>query len=87
MVSLDTFEEKNADGDTPLHIAINCGHNMMAKSLIEMGVDLETVDSSHRTPLMNACKKGNKTIAEELISKGCNISFKNAIGDSCMTMA
>ena len=51
---LEELSPQDHDGDTPLNIAIRNGQTIIAKSLIELGAELEIKDSSMRTPLMNA---------------------------------
>jgi hypothetical protein len=51
---LEDLSPEDIDGDTPLNMAIRNGQTIIAKSLIELGAELENKDTSMRTPLMNA---------------------------------
>lgn len=51
---LEELSPQDVDGDTPLNMSIREGQEIIAKSLIELGAELEIKDASMRTPLMNA---------------------------------
>jgi ankyrin repeat protein len=40
----------------------------VAKSLLELGADINLVDNLGRTPIMSACRAGNKELVELLIT-------------------
>jgi ankyrin repeat protein len=59
----------------------------VARSLIELGADIEARDSIQRTPLMYACKAGSKEAVELLLSYKADIKAVNNLGDSCVNLA
>ncbi len=59
----------------------------MARSLIELGADIEARDSIQRTPLMYACKSGSKEAVELLLQYKADIKAINNLGDSCVNLA
>ena len=44
-------------------------------------------DKDGQTPLHIACKKGNLSLVEYLVSKGANIEAKNQYGEKPLTIA
>lgn len=79
---LEELNPADADGETPLSIAIKNNRTIIAKSLIELGVELEFKDASHRTPLMNACLYGNYEVVKQLIDVGADMKATNPIKDT-----
>jgi ankyrin repeat protein len=51
---LEELDPVDTNGDTPLHLSINNNSAIIAKSLIELGCDIEYKNGAHRTPLMSA---------------------------------
>lgn len=68
-------------------IAIENNKSAVARSLIELGADIETTDVFGKTPLMYACKIASKEIVELLIKCKADIRAVNKVGDSAVTMA
>jgi ankyrin repeat protein len=68
-------------------LAIENNKFACARSLIELGSDIEQLDSYGRTPLLYACKLGSKQMVELLLSYNANIHVQNKTGDSCMSFA
>ena len=68
-------------------MAVENGHTAMARSLIELGCDIETKDTVQRTPLMYACKSGNKDAVELLLHYKADIKASNSLGDTCVNLA
>jgi ankyrin repeat protein len=52
---------------TPLMVGIENNKSDVSKSFIELGADIEQKDSLGRSPLMIACKAGNKELVELLL--------------------
>lgn len=72
---------------TPLCVAIENGRTAIARSLIELGSDIESRDTLQRTPLMYACKAGSKEAVEMLLQYKADIKAVNNLGDSCVNLA
>jgi ankyrin repeat protein len=79
---LEELSPQDHEGDTPLNMAIRNNKTVIAKSLIELGAEIETKDASMRTPLMNACLYGNLEIVKVLLEAGANWKATNAINDT-----
>lgn len=84
---LEELSPQDHEGDTPLNMAIRNNKTVIAKSLIELGTEIETKDASMRTPLMNACLYGNLEIVKVLLDAGANWKATNAINDTWITLA
>jgi len=72
-------------GQTPLHIFAKMSNGSqygdeIVKMNIKNGVDINGTDQFGNTPLMNAVKHKNETIAMALINSGANINIKNKNG-------
>jgi ankyrin repeat protein len=79
---LEELSPQDHEGDTPLNMAIRNSQTVVAKSLIELGAELEVKDASMRTPLMNACLYGNLELVKVLLESGSDWKVTNAINDS-----
>lgn len=79
---LEELSPKNYEGDTPLNMSIRNNKTIIAKSLVELGAEIEDKDSSMRTPLMNACLYGNLELVQILLNVGADIKATNAIKDT-----
>ena len=71
-------EEKNKDGDGPLHVASEGGYVKIVLLLIENGADIAAKGNFGNTPLHVACTKGNDEVALTLIAYGANIHEKDS---------
>jgi|JI10StandDraft_1071094.scaffolds.fasta_scaffold750091_1 ankyrin repeat protein len=79
---LEELSPIDTDSETPLSLAIKNSQTVIAKSLIQLGAELEVKDSTYRTPLMNACLSGNLEIVEELLEAGADWKATNQINDT-----
>ncbi len=68
------------DGMTPLHFAIQNGHDKVAKTLIVNGSDIDKQDIEGRTPLHMTVHFDQLDLAEYLIQKGAKLNEKDAHG-------
>lgn len=66
--------ERNSTGWTALHCLGMRGLPVMARLLVEDGADLEATDSLNETPLITACRFGNKKLVPTLIELGANVN-------------
>lgn len=78
---LEELSPEDSEGDTPLNMAIRNNQTIIAKSLVELGADIEARDASQRTPLMNACLYGNLEVVKLLLDCGADWKATNPIGD------
>ena len=76
------FEDWNADGETPLMIAVHADAHGAAATLLEHGADLGARDNNGNTPLHKAARGNARQSAELLVSRGANV---NATADDGAT--
>ena len=68
-------------------IAIENNKSAVARSLIELGADIEITDTFGKTPLMYACKGGSEEIVQLLLKCNANVKVVTRVGDSAVTFA
>ena len=68
-------------------VAIENSKSAVARSLIELGADIESTDVYGKTSLMYACKAACKEVVQLLIKCKADIKKVNKVGDSAVTMA
>jgi len=66
----DLMNQKDQQGKTPLHHAIETGHDHIAKYLIVQGADLDLKDENNDSLLHYAAFMGSLEIADMLLKKG-----------------
>lgn len=85
------FKLPPVDDGTPLLLAaLRRGHTVIAKILIEAGVDVNIRDNLGLTPLLVACGKttpGYRAIAERLIAKKAQINVRDLFGHTPLMLA
>ena len=83
LVSLDYFADVNiadVNGNTPLIVASELGHNEVVRTLIEAGAQIDSTNNVGKTALMACVSKGGKEIALMLIDAGVNLYVKDNKG-------
>jgi ankyrin repeat protein len=65
---------------TSLMVGSYFGHKALVKLLLENGADVDSKDSSGRTPLLWAIENGHKAVVELLLEKGANVDSKDSGG-------
>ena len=68
------FEDWNADGETPLMIAVHTDAQGAAAMLLKRGADLQARDNNGNTPLHKAARENARQTAEWLISQGADVN-------------
>ncbi|KAF8423351.1 ankyrin repeat-containing domain protein [Tirmania nivea] len=56
-----------------IHNAIEAGNEFVVRTLLNMGMDVEELDSSGRTPLVHAAVKHQEAICKLLLEKGAKV--------------
>lgn len=62
------LEQKNARGQTALHLAVLLGHRDIARALMLQGVDVNCKDDYDMTPLQLAMQRKNGDLIQELLA-------------------
>ena len=65
-----SLDSPDAEGNTPLHLAILKGRRVVAKYLIQKGANIDSIDQSGRTPLELAIELGEDDIKQMLLKYG-----------------
>ncbi|KAE8656336.1 Protoporphyrinogen oxidase [Hibiscus syriacus] len=77
---------RNAGGFYALHCAARYGDLDAVMLLTSRGYDVNVPDGDGYTPLMLAAREGNGPMCELLISHGANCDFKNAKGETALSL-
>lgn len=64
-----TLNLKNNYKNTPLHRALICGHEDVAKLLIEKGADASAINEKVQLPIHIACEKGFMDVVAQLLAQ------------------
>ena len=67
---------------TPLHEAINNGHDVIARELISRGANMAICDRSGHPPMQAAMVKENKSLVLSMIENGVDVEIENQAGIS-----
>ncbi|XP_012483941.1 uncharacterized protein LOC105798430 isoform X1 [Gossypium raimondii] len=78
---------RNAGGFYALHCAARYGDLDAVTLLTRRGYDVNVPDGDGYTPLMLAAREGHGPMCELLISHGANCDFKNAKGETALSLA
>lgn len=73
---------RDADGNTPLHVAAEYGHYRVARRLVDYGTDLDVRNNQGATPLHKASAMGDYETARLLIERGADVKATTAFGDT-----
>ncbi|KAK6746705.1 hypothetical protein RB195_000152 [Necator americanus] len=73
---------KDADGQTPLHLAVNRGDVGSAVALLSYGADVNCSDKKGVTALMKAVQVGHLDLVKLLLLFDADLSAMNATGES-----
>jgi pectate lyase len=76
-----------AGADVSIHVAARCGILTKVKSLIKEGCDINTKDSSGKTPLHYAVEGEQKDVVEFLITNGADINIQSGRGETPLRIA
>ena len=62
---------------TPLHIACNKGHYEYSQYLINLGVDIDSLDNDNKTPLFYAVQSNNSRLVKFLVLNGAKKTIED----------
>ncbi|KAK1722764.1 ankyrin repeat-containing domain protein [Colletotrichum acutatum] len=81
------LNQRNYEGNTPLHIAATQGHLNSVKNLVQLGCDINEANWTGRTALMLASKGGHILTVQYLIDAGSWVNATDRGGDTAMMVA
>lgn len=76
----ESVDERNARGQTPLHLASEFGHCAMILLLVFMGAKLGAVDERGTTPLHMAAVGRHRGAVQLLLGLGASVTVRNVDG-------
>ena len=84
---LDTLNETNDFGDTPLYVASQYGHTEIVSELLERGALVNKTNNDGMTPLHIASQNNHQEVVLELINSKSEINRGDNDGDTPLFMA
>lgn len=85
---------QNVNGQTPLHLAVACGHLAVANCLIQNGADVNCQHREGNSPLHTValsdiakCLQNRSELARLLLKYGANRDLKNKAGQTAVDIA
>ena len=79
--------QNNRDKESALTLAVKYKRNILAKHLINLGINIHLQNSSKDNALIIAASNSNDEMIDILIECGIDINFQNLYGDSALIMA
>ncbi len=86
-IALTGIDEKDADGNTPLHNAAQAGNVDLMTKLIALGADVAAVNAKGQTPLHCAALSKNSAAVKVLLDAQANVKAKNKFGITALHYA
>lgn len=81
------YNQPDALGRRPIHLAAERGHHEIVTQLIAMGVDPSCPDSTNQTPLHRAAWGGSLKTVECLLENGSTAKARDKFGNSALHVA
>lgn len=82
-----SMEQTNAQGATPLIVAVRNGHESLADMFIQRGANVDATDHEGNTPLILAVIAGSVKNVRDLTDKGARIDHFNNLDRSALMWA
>jgi ankyrin repeat protein len=79
--------QNNRDKESALTLAVKYKRNILAKHLINLGINIHLQNSSKDNALIIAASNSNDEMIDILIEYGIDVNFQNIYGDSALIMA
>lgn len=80
-------KDKNYDGNTALHVAVENGNVQIARYLLSAGAKPNSKNAEKRTPLMLLDEDANVELVQVLLSYGAKINAFNRAGETALILA
>lgn len=81
---LELINQRDDDGESPLHYAARKGDLETVQALVEAGASIEVEDNSSATPLLLADTQGEKDVKDYLLSRGARATWQWATVDAVL---
>jgi len=82
---LDTYDNKNTIGYTPLLYSCDKNNNELTKFLLSIDCDHNIINNNHNTCLMYTCMNNNLEMIKLLIDKDIDINIKDKQDDNALS--
>lgn len=73
--------------ETPLHVACNNGHELIAQLLIEKGANIEAIRHGRETVLHRAVRSGHEAPVQLLLKNGAKVKTRNWLNETVLHTA
>ena len=78
---------RDADGETPLSLAIASEQPVVAKLLVDAGADVDAPTATGSVALVEATKRGYAHLVEQLVAAGAALDSRDALGRTALLAA
>lgn len=78
---------RDRNGQTPLSLAAENGHEGIVQMLLERGTTTETQDSKSQTPLLLAAVNGHESVVQMLLERGARTEPNTKYGHTPLSLA
>lgn len=80
-------QDRDASGNTALHLAARKGYVAVAQALLDHGADLNAKNVLAWTPLMEASREGHRDVVELLLARHAEVNARSTRGATALYLA